>query len=126
MEIIEVQLAFNEMPNQAYPSNIHNAVDVSMYSFVHAKDLTMTISSARVLFYVVCGQDGTEGLDSISAAVVGDDAYVVLAGYSSGNWNGFAPGQADWAAIKLDADGNELWRWQVIQPNGIVLAGGIS
>lgn len=71
-------------------------------------------------------QDGTEEFDSISAAVVGDDASILLAGYSSGNWSGNARGQADFVAVNLDADGNELWRWQVFQPKYIVLAEVIS
>lgn len=65
------------------------------------------------MFSTLFGQDGTEEFDSISAAVVGHDASVILAGYSIGNWSGTALGRADFAAVKLDAGGNELWRWQV-------------
>ena len=35
-------------------------------------------------------------------------------------------GQADADAVKLDANGNELWRWQVFQPSNVVLAGVLS
>lgn len=75
---------------------------------------------------MLCGQDGTNEFDAISAAVVGNDDSVVLAGYSSGNWSGILVGRADFAAVRLDADGNELWRWQVFQPNDAVLAGRMS
>ena len=39
-----------------------------------------------------------------------------MAGYTYGNWSGVKSEefQADFAAVKLDADGNELWRWQVL------------
>lgn len=72
-----------------------------------------------VLIHVLCWQDGTEAFDSISAAVIGDDASVVLAGYSSGNWSGIAPGRAEVAAVKLDANANELWRWQVFESKNV-------
>lgn len=65
------------------------------------------------MLLVLYGQDGTPELDCISAAVIGEDESVVLAGYSSGNWNGTVMGGADCTAVKLDADGKELWRWQV-------------
>lgn len=67
------------------------------------------------MHHLLCEQDGTDEFDSISAAVVRDDDSVVLAGYSCGNWSGLSTGQADFAAVKLAADGNELWRWQVKQ-----------
>ena len=49
-------------------------------------------------------------------AAVGDDDSVVLAGYTAGNWSGVHSGEfeSDFAAVKLDAEGKELWRWQVL------------
>ena len=72
------------------------------------------------LVSALCGQDGTDEFDSVSAAVVGHDDSIVLAGYSSGSWSGIAPGGADFTAVKLDADGIELWRWQVFEAKYIV------
>lgn len=37
----------------------------------------------------------------------------MLAGRTDGNWNGTNDGYFDAAAVKLDADGKVLWRWQV-------------
>ena len=44
------------------------------------------------------------------------DGSVVLAGASSGNWSGLNRGGQDFAAVKIDSDGNEIWRWQVRWP----------
>lgn len=40
------------------------------------------------------------------------DGSVVLAGSTSGDWQGNNLGKSDFAAVKLDADGNLLWKWQ--------------
>lgn len=37
----------------------------------------------------------------------------VFAGFTQGSWDGTLAGVADMAAVKLDAEGNELWRYQV-------------
>lgn len=48
------------------------------------------------------------------AVAIGEDGSVVLAGKTSGHWAGEADGMTfDFAAVKLDADGREMWRWQV-------------
>ena len=62
-------------------------------------------------------QNGTDEREEIRAAAVGEDGSVVLAGYSYGNWSGASAGDtrnADFVAVKLDVDGKELWRWQVL------------
>lgn len=41
------------------------------------------------------------------------DGSAVLSGRCEGYWNTASAGALDFAAVKLDADGNELWRWQV-------------
>lgn len=64
--------------------------------------------------YLLFLKDGTGGTDEIFAAAIGDDGSVVLVGNAGGEWSGIdAGGGADFAAVKLDADGTELWRWQV-------------
>lgn len=58
-------------------------------------------------------QNGTIGDDFLRAAAMGDEGSVLLVGDTSGNWTGVNAGSFDFAAIKLDASGKELWRWQV-------------
>ncbi|CAM9360961.1 unnamed protein product [Scytosiphon promiscuus] len=85
-------------------------------------------------------QDGSITDDHIRAATAGWDGSYFLAGFTSGNWNGANSGESDWATVKLDADGTEVWRYQggtegndsftaaaVDQQNGsVVLAGQMS
>lgn len=42
-----------------------------------------------------------------------DDGSVVLAGSTTGDWVGVNNGDHDLAALKLDANGTLLWKWQV-------------
>lgn len=43
-----------------------------------------------------------------------DDGSVVLSGYTDDAiWHESSGGGRDFAAVKLGADGEELWRWQV-------------
>ncbi|CAM9445750.1 unnamed protein product [Ectocarpus fasciculatus] len=58
-------------------------------------------------------QDGTISNDKIQAAAATGDGSVVLAGYTHGEWSGELTGEeSDFAAVKLDANGTEVWRWQ--------------
>ncbi|CAN0524899.1 unnamed protein product, partial [Scytosiphon promiscuus] len=40
---------------------------------------------------------------------MGVEGSVLLVGDTSGNWTGVNAGSFDFAAVKLDASGNELW-----------------
>lgn len=51
-------------------------------------------------------------------AAVGDDGSFVLAGLTDGEWGDSFDDSSDFAAVKLDENGNELWRWQVITYGG--------
>lgn len=51
-------------------------------------------------------------------AAAGDDGSFVLAGYTDGEWRDSFDDSFDFAAVKLDANGTELWRWQVIADDG--------
>lgn len=53
--------------------------------------------------FVVIGQGGGEQYDSFASAAMEQDGSVILAGYSS----------SACGTVKLDADGNVLWTWQV-------------
>ncbi|CAM9931836.1 unnamed protein product, partial [Ascophyllum nodosum] len=57
-------------------------------------------------------QGGTDGDDYMYSVVVGNDGSVVVAGYTAGSWACANLGEVDFAAVKLDKDGKELWRWQ--------------
>ncbi|CAN0111305.1 unnamed protein product [Ascophyllum nodosum] len=57
--------------------------------------------------------EGSEGSDYLVSAAAVADGGVVVAGWSNGTWNGVESiGDADFAAIKLDSDGDVVWRWQ--------------
>lgn len=60
-------------------------------------------------------QNGTVGgISKIFAAAAVEDG-VVLAGSTNREWSGVdsAFGEEDFAAVKLNTDGDEVWRWQV-------------
>lgn len=58
-------------------------------------------------------QDGTAEDDIIKGVAAGEDGSTILAGYTKGAWAGSNDGSYDVAAVKLDANGIEVWRWQV-------------
>ena len=61
----------------------------------------------------VCAvQTGTSVNDHLRAAVVFNGSYV-FAGSTQGDWGGASAGGFDWAAFKVDTQGDILWRWQV-------------
>lgn len=51
--------------------------------------------------------------DVVLAAAVQVDGSVVLAGYTEGAWGLTSSGNDDFAAVKLGAQGDVIWRWQV-------------
>lgn len=59
-------------------------------------------------------QDGTAEDDYLSAVVPAEDGSVVACGYTFGSYSGSGAGIYDFVAVKLDADGAEVWSWQVI------------
>ena len=58
-------------------------------------------------------QNGTSGTDSLQTSTARADGTVVLGGYTQGAWSGSVEGGVDFAIVVLDADGEEIWRWQV-------------
>lgn len=63
--------------------------------------------------HAVCGQDGTSAADKLFGAAILDDDSVVVTGYSEGDWAETNAGGSDFCAARLDANGSEMWRWQV-------------
>lgn len=49
----------------------------------------------------------------ILAAATRADGSIVLGGSTTGDWDRELVGNSDFAAVALDEDGVELWRWQV-------------
>ena len=58
-------------------------------------------------------QGGSDRVDESRIVFVEDDESVVLIGHTHGLWSGKSYGDVDLAAVKLDVNGGELWRWQV-------------
>ncbi|CAN0002449.1 unnamed protein product, partial [Sphacelaria rigidula] len=66
-------------------------------------------------------QDGTAAQDYLYAASALENGSVLLVGSTGGKWDGLNAGGSDFAAVTLDADGTELWRWQNGSGNADVL-----
>lgn len=58
-------------------------------------------------------QSGTNQQDTVYDVAIGMDGSMFLTGDTSGDWDGANKGKTDFIVIKLDADGKEMWRWQV-------------
>lgn len=76
----------------------------------------------------VVDQAGTPQTDACNGIAMAEDGSVVAVGQTWGNWDGVNPnaGGADFAAFRLSASGEEIWRYQVniflqsIFPNWLV------
>ncbi|CAM9894223.1 unnamed protein product [Ectocarpus fasciculatus] len=90
-----------------YTTGSFSGVNAGSYDFAAVK-LNLTDGSE-----VWRWQDGTDGLDGVTAvAETADGTGVVLVGYTDGDWGGDSEGDGDFAVVMLDVDGNESWRWQ--------------
>lgn len=59
-------------------------------------------------------QDGTVAYDVIHSVTVAEDASIILAGHTRGDFTGSNTNVTKaMVAVELDRDGNEIWRWQV-------------
>lgn len=61
-------------------------------------------------------QEGTPYSDWMWSVVVVEDGAIILAGETGGSWVEETIGGMNFASVKLDREGNVLWRWQVISP----------
>lgn len=52
-------------------------------------------------------------MDTGEALAMGEDGSIILAGHTNGDWDRKRTKSSDFAAMKLSADGKEIWRWQV-------------
>lgn len=68
----------------------------------------------RLLSVAPLPQGGTGEEDRAYGVFADDDESVVLTGFTDGAWSDVSSGETDFAAVKLDGNGTELWRWQVI------------
>lgn len=62
-------------------------------------------------------QGGTSGEERLFAVLAGEADSFFLFGRTGGVLEDFSVGRTDLAVIKLDENGTELWRWQVIAGN---------
>lgn len=82
-----------------------------MHYALHA---TLTAESMIRTPWLCVRRDGTSATDMFYGAADGQDGSVVIAGATEGSWQGaHTGGTNDFAAVKLDVDGGEIWRWQV-------------
>lgn len=60
------------------------------------------------------GQEDTGDSGSfIRGMTMAEDGSMVLVGYTYGAWDGVNAGETDLAALRLDTNGTEIWRYQV-------------
>lgn len=59
------------------------------------------------------GQDGTPEDDIPYWMAMAGDGSVICVGQTYGSWGGNANGDSDFAAFRLDGNGEEIWRYQV-------------
>lgn len=71
------------------------------------------LSGKCAVFAIFSSQDGTSGMDTIAAVAFGANDSVVLAGRTTGGFDGASAGGGDLVVVKLDPEGRELWRYQV-------------
>lgn len=63
-------------------------------------------------------QDGTSGEDVFRGIPMAENGSVIAVGQTGGDWDGVNAGSDDFVALRLDADGEEIWRYQVIYTAG--------
>lgn len=56
-------------------------------------------------------QNGTDYFGVFYGAAAGSDGSVILCGYIDGSWDADS-----YVSVKLDSDGEEVWRFKVISP----------
>lgn len=59
--------------------------------------------------------------DFVTDCAIGPDGSIYLGGATWGPWATVHAGQSDFAAVKLDPEGNEVWRWQVSEGLDLLL-----
>ena len=82
----------------------------------HQHLLTTFLSTTTAALAFDLGQAGVSEDEYViaDAAAARADGSIVLGGRTSGDWYGEVNGiDMDFAAVALDEDGTELWRWQV-------------
>lgn len=71
-------------------------------------------------------QNGTPSADEFYGVLEGHDESIVFTGFTAGLWSVTSNGLRDMAAVSVNANATELWRWQVIQhtfTSGLVVYG---
>lgn len=77
-----------------------------------------TTSDLKITFpLALSNQGGTSEEDRLLAVAAGEAGSYFLFGRTGGVFKDLSAGAIDLAVIKLDENGTELWRWQVISVN---------
>lgn len=79
-----------------------------------------SVSSMYVSRVGARSQGGTTEDERPHSILVEEDGSVIIAGGSRGDWGGPNAGSGDFAAVKLDENGDEVWRWQVTRTRASV------
>lgn len=62
----------------------------------------------------VTWQEGSSSADDVMfGAAETSDGSIILCGYTEGNWTAAIQGDYDYAVVKLDSNGEVVWRRQV-------------
>lgn len=80
--------------------------------FMRIIALEPTLTEPPVLIFE---QDGTDEYDIFYGAAAGSDGSVILCGLTA-VYSGITSDSRPYASIKLDSDGEEVWRFEVIRP----------
>lgn len=100
------------------PASDHEVENVHVLRTVGAPYWLSNVPTAP--HFCIRWQDAGTGREVGRGLAIADDGSILLAGYTTGDWDGENAGLQDFAAVKLDSYSNESWRWQV-SPRG---AGG--
>lgn len=66
------------------------------------------------------GETHSHSSDQVEGIAPAKDGSVILCGTTDGSFAAPNAGATDALAVKLDADGNELWSWQVSSRRPII------
>lgn len=92
----------------------HVCLSVRLSVHLSSEPSLPVLRSSPPPFFSFLGQESVSVNSVVSfASAAKKDGSIVLAGWTSGDWFGEVAGETDFAAVALDEDGVELWRWQV-------------
>lgn len=100
------------MPSQTQPDMYYSCVFTCINDKFPEASLSSRMLNLPPFFFLGQGSVAIGSVASFASAPRADGS-IVLAGWTDGDWFGEVTGDFDFAALALDEDGVELWRWQV-------------